>query len=292
MDPCGQASALAFRAVGASIRRAVPRHEVGVVRLEPREELLAHARAQMQEDRRDVRRAGLDRRLDDGTQLVRAVGDARQHRRDQDTRRDPGIVELPDGRHPDLRAGRPRLGPAPHPFIERSDRERRRDRRDGGRLLQQVDVAQDQRSLRQDRERVPVADQLREDAPHQPVAALHPLVRVGAGPHRDVRAGPPARRELAAEHLGGVDLHDDLRLEVPPGVHLEVRVGRPREAVHAGVRAAAVGVDRPVERHRRAGDPVDDRSRLDLDAGDLPELGCVERSPADLEQVFGCHRPG
>ena len=38
----------------------------------------------MQEDRRDVRRAGLDRCLDDGAQLVLAVGDARQHRRDQD----------------------------------------------------------------------------------------------------------------------------------------------------------------------------------------------------------------
>ena len=50
-----------------------------------------------------------------------------------------------------------------------------------------------------------------------------------------------------------------------PRVEVEIPVRRPREAVHAGVGAAAVGVDRPAERHHRAlGDAVEDRPRPHL----------------------------
>jgi hypothetical protein len=37
---------------------------------------------------------------------------------------------------------------------------------------------------------------------------------------------PPRRRgQLAAQHLGHVDLHDDLLVEIAPGVEVEVGVG-------------------------------------------------------------------
>ena len=85
------------------------------------------------------------------------------------------------------------------------------------------------------------------------------------------------RGQLAAEQLGGVDLHHDLGVEAEPGVEVEIAVGLAREAVDAGVGAAAVRVHRPFERHPGgAGHPVDDRAGADLVEGDPAELGGVE----------------
>jgi hypothetical protein len=53
-----------------------------------------------------------------------------------------------------------------------------------------------------------------------------------------VLAGPPRRGELLPGQLGGVDLDDDLGVEVEPGVEVEVGVGAAGEAVRAGVAAA------------------------------------------------------
>ena len=63
---------------------------------------------------------------------------------------------------------------------------------DGGGLLQQVEVAQDQRALGEDREGVGVVAQGGDDAGHQPVAALGALVAVDVGAHRDVLAAASA----------------------------------------------------------------------------------------------------
>jgi hypothetical protein len=48
-----------------------------------------------------------------------------------------------------------------------------------------------------------------------------------------VLALPRRLRQLGAQHLGHVDLDDDLALEVPPRIEVEVLVRRPREAVVA-----------------------------------------------------------
>src|SRR5439155_8595815 len=84
------------------------------------EELLADARSTVQEDRGDVRGTGCDGGLDDALGLTRTVGDARKDRCDQDARRDPGVVERPDGVHPSSRAGRSRLGLPPDVLVHRS----------------------------------------------------------------------------------------------------------------------------------------------------------------------------
>ena len=55
--------------------------------------------------------------------------------------------------------------------------------------------------------------------------------------------------QLAGEHLWKVRLHQDDRREVVAGAHLELRVIAAGKAVVAGVRAAAIGVQRPLERH-------------------------------------------
>ena len=122
---------------------------------------------------------------------------------------------------------------------------------------------------------------------HQPVPTLRSLVRVGRGAHRDVLALPPGCGELAPQHVGRVHLDHDLRLEVATGVHVQERVRRASEAIDARVGAPSVGIDRPVERHRPAGDAVDDTLRLDLDELGPAELRRVDVTPGDLEELFG-----
>ena len=98
-------------------------------------------------------------------------------------------------------------------------------------LLQQVQIAQQQRRLGQDRARVARVAQRLPDPAHQLVAPLDPLVRVGVRAQRDVLALPRRPRQLRPQHLRHVDLDDDLALEVPPGVEAEVLVRRAGEAV-------------------------------------------------------------
>ena len=94
-----------------------------------------------------MRGAGRDRGLHDAFDLTRTIGDPGKDRCDQDTRRDPGVVERPDGFHPGSRAGCARLRLPPDLLVHRPDGEGGRDVSDGGRFRQQVDVAKDERAL-------------------------------------------------------------------------------------------------------------------------------------------------
>ena len=88
----------------------------------------------------------------------------------------------------------------------------------------------------------------------------------------------PAQRgsELAAEPLDRVHLDDDPALEVLAGVHTQELVGRPREAVRAGVGAATVGVDREAKRHpRRLGHAVHDPLRPDVEVLDVVQVPAI-----------------
>jgi hypothetical protein len=89
-----------------------------------------------------------------------------------------------------------------------------------------------------------------DDSRHQAVAAFGPLIGVGVRAQGDMVTRPLRAYQFGGEDFGDIDLDDDLAIEVGPGVEIEVAVGVPCEAVHAGVRAAAVGVDRPGKRHR------------------------------------------
>jgi hypothetical protein len=115
---------------------------------------------------------------------------------------------------------------------------------------QQRQVAGQQGALGEHRERRGAAGQRVDDAGHEPVAALGALVRVGVGAHRHVLVAPLGRAQLAGEHLGRVDLDDDLAVEILPGVQVQVGVAVAGEAVGARVAAAPVRVDGPAERQR------------------------------------------
>jgi hypothetical protein len=125
---------------------------------------------------------------------------------------------------------------------------------------QEIEVTEDQRPLREDRERVAVIGQRFEDPAHQAVATLGALVRIRIGAHRDVLALPTLRGELASQDLGRIDLHDDLGLEVSPGIHVEVGVRRTRETVvaHDAVRDEVTCAGRDIE-HRHLEAKVIDR---------------------------------
>ncbi len=128
-------------------------------------------------------------------QLLGSVRDAREDRCHRDVRLDPGCHELLQRSQPLARVGGGRLGPAPDLLVERRDRERHRHRRVPRRLDEHVDVADDHRPARDDRERVRRLGQHLETCSGQLVAALGGLVRVGRGTDRDrlARATTSAR---------------------------------------------------------------------------------------------------
>ena len=108
-----------------------------------------------------------------------------------------------------------------------------------------VEVTQDERGLREHRERVLKVRQRLEDAARQPVPPLAVLIRIGCGPHRDRLALPAGRCQVAPESFGDVDLHDDLGREVLADPEVEVGVVCACEAVVAAVRAAPIRIHGP-----------------------------------------------
>ncbi len=164
---------------------------------------------------------------------------------------------------------RRRLGLAPNLFVERWDREGDRDARSASSLAEQVDVPDDHRTARDDAERVRGFSESLDAAAREAVAALGRLVRVSGRANRHPFALPRGTGELAAEHLGDVDLDAD-RCAVPVvrgpfGTLLESTDVTEGAAVHA----AHVRIQGPLEPH---------------------PLHTVQRAPARLFSVLGPHQ--
>ena len=138
------------------------------------------------------------------------------------------------------------------------------------RLLQDVDVAHDQRPARDQAERRPRPSEHLDARAREPVAALGRLVRVGRGADRDLLAAPRRARELALEHLGDVHLDADRAAVAVVGRPVGPQLERADVTERAAVDAAGVRVQRPGERH-----PLD----------------AVQGAPALLLAVLGPHRP-
>src|SRR5262249_51343980 len=77
-------------------------------------------------------------------------------------------------------------------------------------------------------------------------------------------------------HLWDIDLDDDLTLEVPAGIQIQVGVGVAGEAVNARVLATPERVDRPIERQVVARHLVEGGLGSDLVEIDAERLGRVE----------------
>ena len=96
---------------------------------------------------------------------------------------------------------------------------------------------------------VPESASARDDAGHQLVAALGALVGIGVGAQGHLVAAPGRLGQFLPEDFRGIDLDHHLAVEVQAGVEIQVGVALAGKAVDAGVAAAAVGVDGPLERH-------------------------------------------
>ena len=87
-------------------------------------------------------------------------------------------------------------------------------------------------------------------AARQLVVPFDRLIAVGGGADRDVaRRSRTAASSSRVEHVDEVLLDEDDRRELVVGVHLELGVVAARVAVVAAVRAAAIGIEGPLERH-------------------------------------------
>ncbi len=173
--------------------------------------------------------------------------------------------------------------------LERGHRDRDPRETIGRHGGQEVEVAHDGCRLGDDRHRMAALRQHLEDAAGDLELALERLVGVGVGAERDRPAAVPRVGELALEDLCRVVLGEQPGLEIEPGRQAEVSVGRPRVAIDAAVLAAAIGVDRLLERDVGRGVARDHRAALVGDhlgrRGRGLGLRLGERAPAVVERL-------
>ncbi len=240
---------------------------------------LPGAGPQVQHQRRDRRRAGLCDLLHRPGERRRGVGEIRQDRRHENPGGDPALAQRRARLQPPPGMWGPGLDEPPQLVVDEADGQRDADLRHLRGSGKQIEIAHDERALREHREGVAGVAQGGEDPRHEPVTTFGPLVGIDVRAHRHVFAAPAGRGELRAQPLGDVDLDDDLGVEVAPGVEIEVGMGAPGEAVPAGVGTATVGVHRPAERHsRRRRNPVEHGPGVDLVEGQTGEPRGVERT--------------
>ncbi len=146
-----------------------------------------------------------------------------------------------------------------------------------------IEIAQHQRRFGHDADRMAGALQHFEDAPHDLIAPLDRLIGIGIGADGDDLRHVARRRQFALQQFRRVRLHEQFGFEIEPRRQAEIGVRRPREAIDAAVLAAAIGIDRTVERNVGrvvAGDDL--AGGVDRHRG-LERRQFVERLPAVVE---------
>ena len=241
---------LALRQIcAARVEAFVLGQQLGPVAGEAREEMLTRPGAEVEQVRPHAAGACVACRLDDARELARVVGEARQDRRQADAGTHPGLNELAQGPETLTRRRGAGLRRAPDVIVDRRDRERHRDVRAERRLDEHVHVTDDQRSARDDRERLTEVAQDLDACAREPVAALCRLVGIRGSPDRDPLVARAGALELAPEHLGDVRLHPDRGAVAVVGGAVGTLLEPAHVAERAPVHAAHVGVERPLEGH-------------------------------------------
>ena len=205
--------------------------------------------------------------------MVSGIGQPRQHRGHHHMATQARLANRRDQRKPRLR-GR---GAGFQPAVQRRIPDRQRYRHtdvDPARGVSQLrEIPAEQGAFGQDRERCAEIGQGADDARHQRIPSLGPLVRIGIGAQGDGLPRPGRTAQFTAQHLGDVGLDHHLGVEVATAVELQVLVGGPGETVPARVRTPAVAVDgEPKRQHGRRRDLVQGRLAQHLVKGDSVEL--------------------
>ena len=192
--------------------------------------------------------------------LVARRGEARNDRRHQHAGVDARVDELADRAQPLQRMRRSRLEDPPRVLVHR--RHAHADRAAGGvesassstsRSRTTIGPFRDQADRRSRRARAPRSRR---------ASACSALRLAGSGsvavPKATCSRVHDGRSSSRAQHVDEVPLDQNHRRELVVRVHLELHVIAAGEAVVAAVRAAAVGVERPLERHalRRGSAPT------------------------------------
>ncbi len=224
--------------------------------------MVARAAFEVHHHRADVTGARVRDRLHRAFQLGRLRCEARNDRRHQHAGVDPGIDELAHGTQPLERVGRAGLEPAPAFLVDRRHAEIDAALGSCTEIGEHVPVAQNHRALGDNADRRGGFGEALDRAAGEPIRALDRLVRIGGGAERDLLAPPGRAMQLVAQPRHEVGLDEDQRRELIVGVELELRLVAAREAVVTAVGAAAIGVERPLERH--SADPVEGRTAADF----------------------------
>ncbi len=131
--------------------------------------------------------------------------------------------------------------------VQRGQRNRHLGEVQAGQFRPQVDVADDQRRLGDDADRVARFEQHLEHRAGQLGLTLEGLVGIGRGAERDGRAGVARLAQFFAQQAGGIGFGEYLRFEIQPRRQAQISVGRPGVAVDAAVLAAPVRIQRLIK---------------------------------------------
>jgi hypothetical protein len=185
-----------------------------------------------------VFRSGFENRL----QLaIRQEGD---HGRDVHVHRDAGLGEALDGQQAAGRGARPRF------HLHRDGMVQRRYRkRDGDKVLprhgrKDVEIPLDQRTLRDQGNRVVAFTRDLENRPRDPVFLLDRLIGVAVDTNRKDVALVTGLRKLFAQSFRGIHLRAQLRFEVETWRKTEVSVARAGKTKTTTVGTSTIRVDR------------------------------------------------
>ncbi len=189
--PLGEPAPVVGRRVGVvEVHRPVARDQVGTGPVEPGEPPRLHTRTQVERGVHHARRAGVGRAPDRVVEVRPRVRDERQDRHEEHRALEPGVTDRPDRGQPRGRRRRPGLDLLLQFVVVDRDRHRQVDRHRAGRLDQDRQVPTQQGALGEDAERRTRLGEGADDARHQPVPPLGPLVGIGVRAERNPGAGP------------------------------------------------------------------------------------------------------
>ncbi|MBU57803.1 MAG: hypothetical protein CL543_02910 [Alcanivorax sp.] len=157
-------------------------------------------------------RSGGGHLLDDVLHLV--VVDEGDQRRHQHRHRHPGPGQFADRAQPLAAAAGARLQLALEAVVQGGHRHRHGGAPLPGHGADQVQIAQHQGTLGDQAERVPAFTEHLQDLPGKAPLPLHRLVGVGGGADHQRPALVTGLAQGVAQHLGGVVLAEDFRLEI------------------------------------------------------------------------------